>query len=506
MSGLQCHKKLWFDSHDPIRADSFIFHIGNRFGAFARIHYGAGVNLDNVKNPLEAVEATMRALADPATAIIYEAAFLFQDTLIRADVLQRVANGWIMIEVKSSTRLKPEHIKDAAIQAYVIQACGLALGATKIAHINNSFDYKGDGLYAGLITEVDITAAVTDTLAEVPAWLATLLPLTAQEAPVPIVAMGTQCREPHACDYAQRCTMGHPVTEFPVTLLPRVGKALAATWAEQGITDLRDLAPAHLATPQWQMIQACHLNNVTWISQALQARLKSFAWPRFFLDFETIQQGVPLIAHSRPYQAIPFQWSVHRWDTPEQILTRDSGMGFLEYDAAGMDRRCLTTLLETLGQAGPVFAHNAPTEIAALRTLVARPGCDDLAPAVEDVIARIVDTLGMVRDGFYAPGLQGSYSLKQLVKVIPTTVDYANSTALSGGGDAQLAWFHCTDDATLQEEKALWTSRLKNYCAQDTLALYDLLKYLGESDCRSQAFYHPDDEHPLVDVMQASTA
>jgi hypothetical protein len=76
--------------------------------------------------------------------------------------------------------------------------------------------------------------------------------------------------------------------------------------------------------------------------------------------------------------------------------------------------------------------------------------------------------------------MNGSYSLKDIVKAIPTKVDYTNEDSLSGGGEAQIAWFRCTDPITSEKEKLEWSAKLKNYCAQDTLAMYDLLKYLSK--------------------------
>jgi hypothetical protein len=74
--------------------------------------------------------------------------------------------------------------------------------------------------------------------------------------------------------------------------------------------------------------------------------------------------------------------------------------------------------------------------------------------------------------------MNGSFSLKDIVKAIPTTVDYSSSEALTSGGDAQIVWFKYTDPATPEAEKVEWARRLTNYCAQDTFALYDLLRYL----------------------------
>jgi hypothetical protein len=74
--------------------------------------------------------------------------------------------------------------------------------------------------------------------------------------------------------------------------------------------------------------------------------------------------------------------------------------------------------------------------------------------------------------------MNGSFSLKAIVKVIPTKVDYSSNDALAGGGDAQIVWFKCTDSITPESEKNDLIRRLKKYCAQDTMAMYDLLRYL----------------------------
>jgi hypothetical protein len=89
-----------------------------------------------------------------------------------------------------------------------------------------------------------------------------------------------------------------------------------------------------------------------------------------------------------------------------------------------------------------------------------------------------VGTLEIAKTGFYSPKMLGSYSLKDIVKAIPTEVNYTNTNSLGSGSDAQIAWFICTDKTTSETEKHTWHKKLLEYCSQDTLAMYDLLKYL----------------------------
>lgn len=482
-SGLQCPKKLWFDVNQPIKQDLHIFYIGNRFGDFARQHYGTGLNLTGNLNAESALRETEIALKNPKVNVIYEAAFLYADTLIRADVLVREGDQWKLIEVKSSTGLKPEHIKDAAIQAYVIQSQGIELSSVNIAHISNRFIYQGDGIYKNFLVEVDVTEKVHALQNEIPLWIETLKPLGIKGAAEPSVEMGAHCKEPYDCPYQTKCTELLPKFEgVPITILPGIGKKLAEIWGAKGVYDLRDLPAEAMRKSIHREIQKAHQTNTTWIDPALQAQVNGYGWPRFFMDFETVQQGVPLLPGTKAYDALPFQWSVHRWDDQEQVISLNDGASYLEFFNLDMSRQFLTTLLDAVGVTGPIFVHNASFERSKLRALIERADCANLKYEVESLIDRIVDTLELTRAGFYAPVMNGSYSLKDIVKAIPTDVDYASDDALSGGGQAQSVWFKCTDPATPQAEKDEWTRRLINYCAQDTLAMYHLLRYLAHPE------------------------
>jgi len=196
------------------------------------------------------------------------------------------------------------------------------------------------------------------------------------------------------------------------------------------------------------------------------------------MDFETAQQGVPLLAGTKAYDALPFQWSVHRWDKANQTLNLKDGMGYLQFYDPNMDRNFLTTLLGALGTNGPIFAHHASFEIRILRELIKRPKCSDLADAVNALISRIIDTEVIAKEGFYSPKMMGSHSLKKIVNGIPTSVDYSSEESLGDGEGAQIAWFKCTDPNVSTTEKEQWQAKLKHYCAQDTLAMYDFLKYM----------------------------
>ena len=487
ISGLQCHKKLWLETH--VKQDileSHLFALGNRFGDFARTHYGDGVNLDGKGNKDEIFNKTNSALLDPKVNVIYEAAFEFENVLVRVDVLKRDKDGWEMIEVKSSKEAKPHHLNDIASQAYVAQGCGLTLNSMKIAHINKNFLYKGDGDYSGLLVEADVTSEAIERLSDVKTWIIDLLPIVQLDSPRPIEDIeDSKCKTPYPCQFLPLCSAELPtLAEVPISILPNTGKKLAEKWGKEKIYDLRNLPDGVLTNERHEIIRQAHQTNIPYISKEMVKKVRSLPGPYFFMDFETVMQGVPLIPNTKPNDAVPFQWSVHSIKDLVNTTGLNDGKAFLDFLSPTLFRDFLISLISTLGESGTIFVHHQLTEIKALRYLAAQKQCDDLKDAVEKIILRIEDTLDLVRDGMYFPEMglsEGStYSIKTITKVIPTSVDYQEDGELGSGNDAQLIWFKCTDlkQRLSESEIQALTNNLLKYCAKDTLALVDLVRFI----------------------------
>ncbi len=484
-TGLQCQKKLWYDINDRVIEKSHILNLGNRFGDYIKNHYGSGVDLTN-QSGSNIFELTLNALNDQSVNVIYEAAFLYDETLIRADVLIRDGNNWKLIEAKASTKLKEDHLIDAAIQAYVITNSHVSLSEVKIAHINNKFIYRGEHDYNGLINEINVAYEITGLTPLVHGWICELLPITESSSVLPDVQMGNQCKDENKrkCIYFDKCESQTYLgaIEVPIKIVPNIGERLQNEWFDKGIYDLRDLPSNALSNQMYQKIQLCHQKEIEWVDPELINTINNYEWPRYFIDFETIQQGAPLIANTSPFEAFPFQFSVHKWEFQDQILTLKDSHFFLEFSDEGMDRKFLENLIEILGDQGPIFTHRSSTEITAMKKLTDREDCIDLRPAIDRIIVRTIDTLKLMRNGFYNTKMMGSFSLKDIVKVLENADTYNNEgDSVGDGGSAMIKWFEYTDpNATKNAQKTIRENLLR-YCAQDTLNLYHLFKYLTEN-------------------------
>src|SRR5437016_1823203 len=133
-SGLQCHKKLWWEVHEPdaieLQPDKVLqdlFDQGRQVGELARTRYPGGVLIDLPHDARAERVAATRKLHDAGAPAIFEATFIADNTYVAIDVLEMQGDGYHLTEVKSSSSLKEEHIPDVAIQARVGAACDVRI-------------------------------------------------------------------------------------------------------------------------------------------------------------------------------------------------------------------------------------------------------------------------------------------------------------------------------------------------------------------------------------------
>ncbi len=479
---MQCQKKLWFDFHDPIiEKKNLQIYQGNKFGETVRKYYGEAADLTN-KNTDLALSETAKIINDEKIKVIYEAAFLYSDTFINADVLLRKNNGWELLEAKSSLQHKEEYNEDIAIQSYIIKSSGIKLSSVKLIYLDDEFTYMGDGNYNGLIKEKELTEEILDKEKLVQSNIDKLKLIADKNFLNPKIEMGEHCNKPHPCIYIERCKNLLPKlpksNKTPISILPYKGSELEKEYKEKNIHYLEDIPARELKKDSYRIIQDCHKNNKTWVSDEISDNLKKYDFPFYFMDFETIQQVVPIIKGTHAYYQLPFQWSVHKWNSLDEEIDDKSGKFFIDFDNQNIERNFIESLLEATGDKGTVFAHSASSEKAALKRISEKENFKDLSIKINKLILRVVDTLGIVKKNFYSPLFMGKYGLKIIVKAIPGFVNYEEEGNISSGTEAGIAWYICADKKTTKEEKEKQIKLLKEYCAKDTLALYYLIKYL----------------------------
>ncbi len=476
LSLIQCPRKLWLELYRPELLDepsaesSALLATGNLVGELARQLYGrGGGHVVSFERGLRAaIDSTRALLAAGGSEPIFEATFDHDGVSARVDVLDRSESKLKLIEVKSSARVKDHHLDDCAIQAWALTQNGLSLRQIAVATLNTEFVYQGDGRYEGLLAETDVTELVQERLAAV-AQLVADARRTLADIDEPTVAVGVHCGAPHGCEFYAHCAPASG--KYPVLGLGGSKEKLFEL-LHAGYADLRDVPEAALETDLQRRIWQQSRLEQPYVDAELRALVGSLPFPRYYLDFETVAPAVPIFAGTRPFEALPFQWSCHI----ETSRGRVEHAEFLDLSAEPPMRRLADSLLATLGTTGPILVYT-PYERRVLKELAARFA--DLAAGLAALEQRIVDLHPATRRHYYHPAMQGSWSIKAVLPTVAPELRYSALGEVQDGLAAQHAYFEAIKPATTDARRAALRRALLEYCRQDTLALVKLVEFFG---------------------------
>jgi hypothetical protein len=483
LSFLQCRKRLWLEVHRPeleqiTPARQALFETGHRVGEVARTLYGQGrqvqlafshdfatapVNTQlQLFSPLEPVGGAARSEG----SVYFEATFEHEGVLVRTDILDQSASRTRLVEVKASSQVKEEYIADVAIQAWVLEGAGVRVDELALAHINDEFVYRGGGAYVGLLTEAPIGDRARGVITRVPEWSREATALL--DRPEPVIPVGQRCRTPFECPFIHYCW---PRTDYPLTVLPKLGAKLDE-YVARGYRDVRDVPESEVSGEGRLRVWRATRANRAEIAPTLREALRAIPYPRFYLDFETISEAVPVWPGTRPYQAIPFQWSVEA-ETSPGVLEH-----FEHLDLSGdLPVHELTQrLLAAVGQEGPIITYS-DYERQCLRTLA------QLVPMLADRLhalePRLLDLLPLLRSDYYHPAMRGSWSIKAVLPTVVPELRYDRLGEVREGAAAQRAYLEAIHPSTTPLRRHDIEQALRRYCRFDTEAMVRLVKALG---------------------------
>jgi hypothetical protein len=472
LNGLQCPKRLYLQVHQPELAEvdastEHRFRVGHKVGDVAR-SLQAGGKLMADADLSAALDATKQELAAAGDKVLFEPAIAHGGVLIRADILSRTGTSVELREVKSSTGVKDYHYPDVAVQVWTLRGAGVPVSRSFVTHIDNAFVYKGDGRYAGLLRDTEVSADIAPRIEKVPGWVEELSGVL--DGAMPVVETGRHCSDPFECPFHGHCSAGGPA--FPVEVLPRGGKAIMAL-RDAGYRDLQKVPDGALTAPGHVRVWRATTTGLADIVRGAGAELASLPYPRLYLDFETAQMAVPIWTGTRPYEQLPFQWSCHVESADGSLEQR----GFLDLSGRPPMRAFAESLIAFLGTTGPVFSYSSFE-----RTILAQCAArfPDLAESLGAIMDRLVDLRPLTERSYYHPQMLGSWSIKSVIPTIAPELDYAALGEVQEGTQAQVAYLEAIDPSTPPERRQAIERDLLAYCAHDTLAMVRLAHFLIE--------------------------
>lgn len=479
--GLQCPKCLWIMFHEPEKIPEVdektqhIFDQGHMVGELAKKWFPEGIDID-AEDFNENIKTTKELLLKRKP--LFEAGILSYNIFSRADALNPVENDeWDIIEVKSSTQVKEVNLYDVAFQKHCYELSGLKIRKCFLMHINNEYVRQGNIDYKQLFVMEEITNEVNKIGPDMKERLDTLFKVIDSEV-CPNISIHPNCVNPYECALHDDCWGSLP--EGNVFELVRGGKKSFELYGQR-IVRIKDIPDGFKLTANQQIQKDCLKNGKCHINKdEISAFLNQLKYPLHFLDFETFNTVIPLFDGVRPYQNIPFQFSLHIQDAKDDKLKHTS---FLADGTEDPRPKFLEELKKAIQENGSIIVYNQSFEMSRLKELA--DAFPDYLKWIESILPRFADLIVPFRKFYYYdPKQNGSSSIKNVLPAL--TGNGYDEMEISNGEDASLKFLYSTFGATDEtkpgeEEIKKVRENLEKYCGLDTEGMVWILKEIEKA-------------------------
>ena len=488
-----CPKGAWINRYHPeavtVSGDQQArFDTGHEVGDIAQGMFGPFVDVtayreDGSLDKSQMIRNTQEEMAR-GTEVICEAAFSYEGLYCAVDLLRRdeEKDGWVIYEVKSSSHLKEYYTADVSYQKYVLEHCGVNVTGVFLVNIDSSYVLGPEGLDPlGFFRFNDLweeaSQAQQDT---VPGMLETAERVL-ENGEEPSMDLAEACP---GCDFFGYCYRNLP--ERNVFDLYRLAKKKMVEYYHQGLVSYEDLEEAGVIKNKTQLRQMdfwLRDKGIHAEKESLREFLSSLSYPLYFLDFETMGLTVPIYVGTKPFEQIPFQYSLHYIEAEGGELKHKE---FLAESGPDPRRAVAEAICRDIPADACVTAFHKSTECGILQKLAEQ--FPDLADHLNAVAANVVDLLEPFQKGwYYRKEIGGSFSIKSILPAIcpdDPELDYHELEGVHNGTEAmnifpQIQYMD-------PEEQERTRKNLLAYCRLDTLAMVKVWEELKRAATREQ--------------------
>lgn len=467
---------LWLQKHDKDRLPPFdegvqaIVDGGNEIEGYAHGLFAEGVTVKSLfRDSVTETEGYVKA----EKPVIFQAAVLTDRRLYaKADVITRNTDGsWDLHEVKSATRVKPEYIHDLAFQKNAFEISGYAIRRTWLIHINNQYVRKGAVEPAKLFTAVDVSADVEAAMGRTRRGIEEALDVMALPAPPD--------DGPANCKnwYGWRDIYRHLHPELPessVLNLCRLKPEQVRAFAKAGITEMADIPPNfELGEQQIAQLEAIKAGKPIIKVPHIARHMAKLRFPLYFFDYETTGGGIPPYDGTRPYQQIPFQYSLDIMREPGGELEHEE---FLAMNSQNPMPALLENMRRHIGEEGSVIVWFKGFE-GGVNQMMAKL-YPEYREFLRGVNRRLYDLMEIFSNLYYSDAkFGGSASIKNVLPVLVPELNY-KELAIQKGDVAALKWKQAAFGQLGAEQAEQVFEDLRVYCGQDTIAMVRIYEFL----------------------------
>jgi len=469
------------------------FDVGNDVGKLAQQLFPGGVEVVADRQEIyQALNLTQQYIED-GQKIIYEATAMDDKGLYaKADILTFDGNGWILNEVKSSSNTDIEkklkkakgcaydetHLTDIAVQLRAFEGAGFKINKCNLIVLNSDYVKNGDIDVKQLFSVYDVTDEVSNL--DINALIEETFKITKSNEE-PIIKVGPQCNKPYDCVYKDHCWSSIP--KYSIFNVLTKKKAVEAENAIKSykiekltegykptIGTLKAIDVDMYGKEETRVDTVAHIHKKTKLEEGLLLHLDELKYPLFYLDYETFMPAIPVFDNSKPYNQIPFQFSLHIQNEPNGEVVHHE---FLHRDKTDPREAFTKKLVELCKGDGSVIVYNQTFEKSRNKDLA------EIFPQYADDLMNINDRMWDLMTPFskrwiYNSKQESSASIKN---VLPTYTDLSyDGMGIANGLEAMIMMENFVNGKLTEDESKKKSADLQEYCKLDTWAMVKLLE------------------------------
>jgi len=495
--GMQCKKMMWLNRHkpsaiaQPTEFDKIVIETGIQTGELAQKLFPNGVEVSKNLISCEArVEAT-KELIDAGVETIFEATFSHDDVEVRVDIFNKTLEGYELLEVKSSTKEKKiqKYVTDLSIQNHIVSVSGYKVARSQLIMLDEGYQRQQSLEIKKLFKFIDVSNEVAQLQNNIPQTISefTDVILSNQE---PDIDIGCHCHAPDKCRAKTYCwEVQKRLPKYSPINIFTLGERSLQLYHD-GIVQIKDIPSDYKTTElqQFYIDQWCN-KSIHVDYEEINEFLTNLVYPLFHLDFESSNPAVPQHPNSRPYQQIPFQYSLH----VEQENGKLEHFEYLHDSKTDPREELIQKLMVDLkggSESSSIMVYSSFEE--KILSALARD-FPEYSDQLQLMIDRIVD-LGKLfqKRHYYSYEMHKKWSIKTVMPLLVPEMknDYLDLQSVgkvSSGEGAILAFRKLQ---VLTDEKALSSIRqdLLDYCELDTKAMVEVLKAIRAIAKKGEVF------------------
>jgi len=471
----------------PSTFDLKLMEDGNEVGELVQQLYPQGRSINPAKL-VERINYTKR-LMDEGTEVIFEATFFFDSIEVRIDALIKTKEGYEIREIKSSTtgnandsRKKKEmeqFIHDVSIQYYVLNALGIQVSKSYVVLLDSTYTRKNSLDVMALFEPIDVSQQVLDLQESIPEKSHDLKQIISDSKVEPDVDIGTHCHiNGKKCPAKKYCwQVQRDIPDYSVFEIFDLGKKSLELYVD-GIVKIEDIPDGYELTRRREFLIEHWKNKTGSVDlEEIGKFISNLRFPLFHLDFETFNPAIPQYSENRPYQHIPFQYSLHIED--KNGLEHKEFLGDPRIDPR---EELICSLLSNIKGNSSVIVYS---DFESRRIKELAEDFPEYADELLSILERIEDFEKIFKSRhFYSYKLKQKWSIKEVMPLLVPSMkdkyrDLGEANKVSNGEEAVMAFKELlieNDSAKLEKIRR----ELLDYCELDTLSTVESLRIIME--------------------------